>query len=68
MGKGGRKTMDFSDLTPAQLYCPNCGHKVVGYKHADGSVRIMCKKCGSIIFSKRRNPKETTIKLYANAN
>lgn len=60
--------MDFSNLTPVQLYCPNCGQKVVGYKAADGSVRIMCPKCRSVIFSKHRNPKETTIKLYANAN
>ncbi len=55
--------MRFSELTPVQLYCPNCGVKLTGYKGEDGSVRICCNRCKVIIYSKQRNKNEIAIKV-----
>ena len=55
--------MDFSNLEPVQMYCPNCGHKITGYKSEDGALRIMCDRCKVVIFSKRKNVKEFAIKV-----
>lgn len=45
------------------MFCPHCGHKVKGQKSEDGSVRIECKKCGSVLFSKMRRPSECAIRV-----
>lgn len=37
--------MDYSNLYPVRLYCPNCGKIIEGYKSEDGAVRIDCPKC-----------------------
>ena len=34
--------MSFSKMKPVALFCPNCGHKVVGYQDEDGAVRLIC--------------------------
>ncbi|MBQ3041383.1 MAG: hypothetical protein IJD42_07290 [Clostridia bacterium] len=55
--------MDFSNLEPVQMYCPNCGNKITGYKSEDGALRIMCDRCKVVIFSKRKNVKEFNIRI-----
>ena len=55
--------MDFSSLEPVQIYCPNCGHKITGYKSDDGALRTKCYRCKVVIFSKRKNIKEYAIKV-----
>ncbi|MEG9430572.1 MAG: hypothetical protein VZQ61_06610 [Christensenellaceae bacterium] len=57
--------MDSSRYIPIQMYCPNCGHKVVGLKSADSAVRIVCDRCKSTIFSKQIRKKEVTLKVVA---
>ncbi len=58
--------MDFSNLTPVAMFCPNCGHKVIGYKSDDGALRIQCPKCKVIIYSKYHSRKqETTIRVVS---
>ena len=52
-------------MTPVYLYCPNCGHKVMGYKTPDGAVKILCDRCRSVIFSKKMKQKEVTLKIVA---
>ena len=59
--------MDLSRLTPVSLFCPNCGHKVIGYQSADGALRIICERCGSKIYSKQMKKTEVTIKFIASA-
>ena len=58
--------MDSSELIPIQMFCPNCGHKVIGLKSADGALRIVCERCKSKIFSKQIRRKEVTLKVVAN--
>lgn len=55
--------MDFSNLYPVTMFCPNCGHKVTGYKSEDGAVRIECPRCRVKIFSKQKNVKSIKMEL-----
>lgn len=54
--------MDFTNLYPVRMCCPNCGHKIVGYKGEDGAVRIDCPRCKVKIFSKQRNKRKINIR------
>lgn len=45
------------------MFCPNCGHKIVGTKGDDGSLKIECDRCKVVIFSKPRGAREINIKL-----
>lgn len=61
--------MELSNFEPVQMFCPNCGHKITGYRSDDGALRINCDRCKVTIFSKRKNVKEFNIKVinpYAN--
>lgn len=55
------KKMDFSNLVPVSMYCPNCGHKLIGYKDADGGTRIKCDRCKVVMFSKFKSSKKETV-------
>lgn len=46
-----------------QMYCANCGVKIVGFKGADGAFRITCPRCRIKIYSKQKNLREVDIKL-----
>ena len=64
--KGGYEKMDFSNLVPVKIYCPNCGHKLVGYKDATGGTRITCDRCKILMYSKPHTTKrETLIRVYS---
>ena len=47
------------------MFCPNCGHKVVGTKGDDGSLKIQCDRCKVAIFSKPKGAREINIKLIS---
>lgn len=53
------------NCSPIRLYCPNCGHKVMGYTTSDGAVKILCDRCHTVIFSRKMKPKEVTLKIVA---
>ncbi len=57
--------MDLSTATtPVYMFCPNCGNKLIGYKDENGGVKMQCKKCGIVAYSKYHpNKKETDIKV-----
>lgn len=55
--------MEISKLEAVQMFCPNCGQKVMGYKGEDGGIRITCKKCRSVIFSKLHSKKEVKMRV-----
>lgn len=57
--------MDFSNLYPVGIFCPNCGQKIVAYKCEDGVLRISCPKCYVKLFSKQRTKREVNIKMIA---
>lgn len=51
------------DLTPVNMYCPNCGHKLSGFQAADGSLQITCKRCRTVVCSKVRNVRTRVLKI-----
>ena len=53
--------MDYSNLVPVQMYCPNCGHKLIGYKDDKGGTRIVCDRCKVVMYSKQMSKKKETI-------
>jgi len=55
--------MNFEGTVPVQMYCPNCGAKVVGFRSSDGAVRIICSRCAAKIFSKQKSKREVDIRL-----
>ncbi len=55
--------MEFKNLYPVQMHCPNCGKQLTGYKSKDGALRIECPRCMVKIFSKRITRKEINIKV-----
>ena len=55
--------MDFSNLEPVQMYCPNCGHKITGYKSDDGFLNTICNRCRLSISRKRKNSKKVSIEI-----
>lgn len=47
------------------IFCPKCGHKIVGHKCDDGSLKIQCDRCKVAIFSKMKGKREVNIKLIS---
>lgn len=48
-----------------QIYCPNCRHLVNGYESKDGTTRMICEKCGSVMIRKTMGRRHDRIELYA---
>ena len=57
--------MEQAVRVPVSMYCLKCGHKIIGYQGEDGSVRMECKKCGVVVFSKPRRPHELAIRVIS---
>jgi ribosomal protein S27AE len=57
--------MSDKKLEPVQMFCPNCGKLVIGYKSEDGAVRISCHRCKVVLYSKQRSKREINIKMIA---
>jgi len=48
---------------PVSMFCPNCGHKLTGYKRGDGSTKFKCSRCIITVFSKMMKAK-TLIEVF----
>jgi DNA-directed RNA polymerase subunit M/transcription elongation factor TFIIS len=55
--------MNFSNHEPVQLFCPNCGHMITGYKGEDGALKKICDRCKLFVSSKRKNAKKISIEI-----
>lgn len=49
-----------------QMFCPNCGAKISGYRREDGAFKVDCPRCAVKIFSKQKSKREINIKLTSN--
>ncbi len=49
----------------ATMFCPQCGHKIIGYKSEDGTLKVTCDRCRAVIFSKPHKKKEMAIRVVA---
>ena len=34
---------------PFSWYCPNCGTQLIGFKNAEGMIKVECKRCASAV-------------------
>ena len=39
-----------------EVICPNCGKRLRGIVDEHGGVRLQCRNCGVVIYSKRKTP------------
>lgn len=44
-----------------QMYCPNCGKKIMGYKNKKGVVKMQCDRCRYAIVTVRKTPRKYEI-------
>ena len=56
-------TCNHSDALPNSVFCPKCGHKIVGEQSDDGYLRITCTRCKASMVSKQKSRKENVIVL-----
>lgn len=57
--------MSFPGYQNIKMFCPNCGHKIIGSKGTDGSLKIQCDRCKVAIFSKPHGSREINIRLIS---
>ena len=36
---------------PFSWYCPNCGTQLIGFKNAEGMIKVECKRCRIDIYA-----------------
>ncbi|MBR2257251.1 MAG: hypothetical protein IJ899_07920 [Blautia sp.] len=34
---------------PFSWYCPNCGTQLIGFKNAEGMIKVECKRCLAVL-------------------
>ena len=49
----------------AMMYCPNCGHLVMGYRNEDGIAKMECPVCKLCMVSKQKSRRHETLDIYA---
>ena len=57
--------MELNELRPVHSYCNNCGHKNIGYKARDQTVRMTCERCRLKSFSKQKDKRNMIVYLTA---
>ena len=55
--------MKVSTQKSVQIYCPNCGNRIEGYRGENGVLRRTCKKCGAAVVSKQKKKNEIEVKV-----
>ena len=55
--------MKVSTQKSVQIYCPNCGNRIEGYRGENGVLRRTCKKCGAVVVSKQKKKNEIEVKI-----
>ena len=57
--------MNNNEWQAVQMFCPNCGKKIMGYKNKYGVVKMQCDRCKVIVVSSKKTPRkqEITVEL-----
>ncbi|MCD7778902.1 MAG: hypothetical protein LUH47_10465 [Clostridiales bacterium] len=50
---------------PFRWHCPNCGVLVTGYKNKQGTIKVECKRCRSVMVRKLMGVRHDCIDIYA---
>ena len=46
-------------------YCPNCGTQLIGFKNAEGMIKVECKRCLAVSVRKVMGRRHNRIDVYA---
>ncbi len=46
-------------------HCPNCGKQVIGYKNKEGSIKVSCSSCRTVMILTPKGRRHDTIEIYA---
>ena len=57
--------MGYYELRPLQMYCQNCGNKVMGYRSRDRTAHISCGRCGVKFASKKIDGRTIDTRMIA---
>jgi len=57
--------MNFEELTPVLMCCNNCGHKCIGYRARDETVRFECERCSLKMVSKKISNRVADVRITA---
>ena len=49
-------------------YCPNCGHKVAGFRNEKGDIKLTCGVCKVSMIRTLKTPRRSTIEVIATDN
>lgn len=50
---------------PFSWYCPNCGTQLIGFKNAEGMIKVECKRCLAVSVRKVMGRRHNRIDVYA---
>ena len=53
------------EWTPFSWHCANCGTIVVGYRNAQGAIKVQCNRCRVVMVRKIKSRRHSTIDVYA---
>ena len=57
--------MNDGTMQPQSRYCRNCGQKLIGFRGADGLLRLRCPRCNAVSVSKQITRRHEQIHEYA---
>ena len=58
-----RLLVDNSQTLLVSMYCPKCGHKIIGKKREDGFLALQCDRCKAVMVSRPKGTKVLNIKV-----
>ena len=59
------ETMEDCWNKPVERFCGNCVNHIIGYKTADGLVKIQCPRCGMVSVMKKKSRRLVQVDEHA---
>ena len=56
------------EFKPFSWFCPNCGHKVAGFRNEKGDIKLTCGVCKVSMIRTLKTPRRSTIEVIAPNN
>jgi len=63
--KEGNIKMEKYKAKPERRYCRNCGQVILGFRDAEGYLRLTCPKCKAVSISKIMSRRHEVVQEYA---
>lgn len=56
---------ELTNWRPFSWHCPNCGEISVGYQNAQGTIKVECRHCHTVMVRKVMGRRHDRIDIYA---